>query len=213
MIGYIQSYDGQTLTILAPFSDTHILVKQGVTQCEIRLDDGRTISADQRKKIYATMADIAVATGNEPDVVKAVHKYYFIAKTGCHYFSLSNCDMTTANNFLQYLIEFCLEWDIPCSDNLIDRCPDIARYVYACLVRKKCCITGLKCELHHVDTVGSGRDRKTIVHEGMRVLPLSRRYHNEAHNKGNDSFCKLYHVEPVKLDKWLCEVYKLRKAT
>lgn len=211
MIGYVQGFDGEMLTIIAPFSDANMLVKKGITQCEIQLDDGRRISADQRKKIYATMADIAVFTGNEPDVIKAVQKYYFIAKTGAKYFSLSDCDMTTATEFLQYLIEFCLLWDIPCSDNLIERCPDISRYIYACLMNKKCCISGLKCELHHVDAVGLGRDRKTIIHEGMRVLPLSRRYHNEAHGMGNDSFCARYHVAPVRLDKALCEVYRLRK--
>ncbi len=157
--GYISDYDGQALTIIAPFAYPYIIQKQNITECEIRLNDGRHISADQRKKIYATMRDIALFTGHEPDDIKAIMKYDFIADTGANYFSLSDVDMTTANEFLSFLIEFCLQWDIPTMDNLLDRTPDVARYIYACLVHKKCCLCGKKTELHHVDAVGMGRDR------------------------------------------------------
>lgn len=208
--GYISDFDSSSITIVAPFNYPLLLAQKQITECEIRLDDGRRISADQRKKIYATFNDISIYTGHPPDEVKAIMKYEFIARTGCDYFSLSNVDMTTAREFLQFLIEFCVEWDIPCADSLISRSPDIARYVYCCLVHKKCCITGEKAELHHVDAIGSRGNRKDIVHEGMRVLPLSRKMHNKAHAMGNVEFCKLYHLEPIKLDKYLCQIYKVK---
>lgn len=208
--GYIQDVDDTHITIVAPFTDYQNLLRKQITECEIRLDDGRTISADQRKKIYATFRDISLWSGHDPDEVKILSKYDFIAKTGCRYFSLSDVDMTTAREFLQYLIEFCIELDVPCADILIERSPDISRYVYCCLVHKKCCITGLKSELHHVDAIGRGRNRKDIVHLGMRVLPLTRIMHTKAHSMGNTEFCKLYHIEPIKLDKYLCEIYKIR---
>lgn len=210
--GYISGYDGQSLMVVAPFSDDYLLNKQEITECEIRLDDGRTISADQRKKIYATMRDISDCTGHMPEEVKALAKYDFISKTGCEYFSLSDCDMTTAREFLEFLIEFCIEWDIPTADSLLERSPDIARYLYSCLLNKCCAICGGKAELHHVDAVGAGRNRKEIIHLGMRVLPLCRRHHMEFHDTGRQTFCDKYHAFGIKMDQYLCGIWKLKGA-
>jgi hypothetical protein len=208
--GYIQNYDGQCLTIAAPFSDDCLLGKQQITECEIRLDDGRTISADQRKKIYATFRDISLYSGHLPDEVKAIMKYEFISRTGAGYFSLSNVDMTAARDFLQFLIEFCIENDIPTSDNPINRAPDIARYIYCCLINKKCCICGNKTQLHHVDRVGMGRDRREITHIGMRAEPLCAKCHMEAHSMAQEEFDGKYKIFGIKIDAEIAKVYKLK---
>ena len=209
--GYIQNYDGQALMIAAPFTDGHLLDKRDITGCEIRLDDGRTISADQRKKIYATMRDISLWSGHTPDEIKALMKYDYIAKTGGEYFSLSNVDMTTANEFLEHLVEFCIENDIPCDGNPIERSPDIARALYACLLHKRCAVCGGKAELHHAeDRVQAGRNRKEIVHFGMRVEALCRKHHTECHNTGQQTFNGLYHIFGIKLDRELCQVWKVK---
>lgn len=210
MIGYIHKYDGEYLYIVAKYPFSGELARKEITQCEIRLDDGRHISVDQRKKIYATMRDISLYTGHTPDEVKTLMKYDFISKSGHDYFSLSDTDMTTANQFLNFLIDFCVEFDVPCADSLLERSPDIARYLYKCLIEKKCCITGKKAELHHVDAVGRGRNRKDIIHKGMRVLPLCREMHTLAHNMGRDSFCEKYHIFGIKLDTYLCGIWKVR---
>lgn len=206
----ITGYDGVVLQVVPTLCVDRELLKKQVGEIEIRLNDGRTISAAQRRKIYATMRDISEYTGHTPDQIKALMKYDFIAKTGCDYFSLSDVDMTTANEFLNFLIEFCLENDIPTLNSLLERSPDVARYIYACIANKKCCITQKKCDLHHVDTVGRGRNRKDIIHKGMRVLPLTRALHNEAHNLGKTSFCEKYHVFGIKLDDYLCEIWKVK---
>ena len=208
--GYIYEYDNETLTIIAPFSDGYLLDKRQITGCEIRLDDGRRISADQRKKIYATMRDIADYTGYSPDEYKAIAKYNFIAKTGCDYFSLSDVDMTTANEFLSYIIEFCLEWDIPTQDSLLGRSPDTSRYLYACLANKRCCICGKKSELHHSDNIGTGRNRKEIMHSGMRAEALCRIHHTECHTIGQQTFDGKHHIYGIKLDDYLCKILKVR---
>lgn len=209
--GEIKEYDGQALTIKAPFSDTFDFVKKRYTGCEIRLDDGRRISTDQRKKIYATLRDMSEYTGHDPEYMKELMKFSFMAETGREHFSLSDCDMTTARDYLEYLIEFCVTWDIPCTDSLAGRSPDIARYIYICLKNKKCCITGQKAQLHHVDAVGMGRDRKDIIHIGMRVLPLHWRLHKEAHDIGQAEFDKKYHVFGIRLDEDICKVWRLKK--
>ena len=140
-------YIGETIAnkgfcVFVPFPDTYLLDKRQINDCEVRLNDGRTISADQRKKIYATMRDIADYTGYTPEQVKALWKYDFIAQVGCDYFSLSDVDMTTANEFLNFLIDFCLEWDIPTQDSLLERSPDISRYLYSCIANKRCAVCG-----------------------------------------------------------------------
>lgn len=208
--GHIVAYDGSTLTIQAAFCDTAQMMKKGIHTAQVRLCDGREISADQRKKIYATFRDIALYTGYVPDEVKAIMKCEFIALTGCGEFSLSDVDMSTARVFLQYLVEFCLLCGIPTRDSLLERAPDVGRYIYRCAVLKKCCITGKKAELHHLDAVGMGRRRKEIIHEGMEVIPLAPELHREIHQIGRQSFCEKYHVFGVKADKAICKVYKLR---
>lgn len=210
LTGYIQSYDGSYITVVVPYDNDFLLEKQGITECEVTLLDGRRISAEQRRKIYATFKDIALWTGYVPDEIKAILKYEFIAKKGCEYFSLSDVNMTLAKEFLEFLIEFCLQHDIPTSDSLLERSPDIARYVYMCLKNKKCCITGKRAELHHVDAVGMGRDRKDIIHTGMRVLPLSRKKHTESHTIGQKSFEEKYHIFGIKLTPELCKIWKVK---
>jgi hypothetical protein len=209
--GYISECDDQCLTIIAPFNDPWLIAKRHITECEIRLDDGRRISADQRKKIYATMRDISNYTGHMPDEIKALAKYDFIASVGCNYFSLSDCSVTTANEFLTFLVDFCLQHDIPSMDNLIDRSPDISKYIYSCLAHKRCAVCGGKAELHHAeDRIGAGRNRNEITHTGMRAQPLCRKHHNEAHTIGQLTFNKKYHIFGIKIDLDLCKVWKLK---
>lgn len=200
---------GKGFWTFTPFERTDLLNKQQM-KCATVLTDGREISQQQRKYIYAMLNDIGLWSGFVGEEIKAVMKYEFIARTGAAYFSLKNCDMTTARDFLTFLIDFCVENGLACSERLIERSPDISRYVYACIANRKCCITGKPADLHHVDAVGMGRSRDEIVHLGMRVLPLCREKHTEAHQIGRDTFCKKYHVVPVKLDKYLCETLGLR---
>ena len=193
-----------------PFPDTYIVEKRKICDIGVKLDDGRTISADQRKKIYATIRDISDHTGYSPDEYKAIAKYDYIARTGCDYFSLSDVDMTTANAFLNYLIEFCVEWDIPTLDSLLDRSPDTSRYLYSCIANKRCAICGGKSELHHSDHIGTGRNRKEVMHAGMRAEALCRKHHTECHNIGQKTFDEKYHIYGIKLDRYLCEILKLK---
>lgn len=210
MIGKVVAFDGTTMLISAQYDNTLEYIRKNITECEIRLDDGRRISSDQRKKIYALFRDISLWSGHEPDEVKALLKYEYIARTGAEYFSLSDTDMTTAREFLEFLIEFCISEDIPTKDSLINVTPDISRYIYCCLLHKKCCISGKKAELHHVDAVGMGRNRKDIIHAGYRVMPLSRIYHTEAHTIGQKTFEDKYKVYGIKLTDELCGIWKVK---
>lgn len=209
LTGYINGADEKGFTLYVPFDRLYLLDKREITECTVELSDGRRITPQQRKFIYATFNDISQWSGHLPDEIKQLSKYDFIAKTANKYFSLSDVDMTTANEFLEFLIEFCIEHGIPTSESLLSKSPDISRYLYACLIHKICCICGKKSELHHENSVGIGRNRKEIIHLGMAVLPLCRIHHTECHTIGQVSFNKRYKVYGIKIDKNICEEYKL----
>ena len=181
---------------------------------EIRLDDGRRITSDQRRKIYATMRDIAEWMGDMPDAAKAYFKWSFCGDEEHEDFSLSDVDRETACEFLTYLIDFCIQNGVPCSDPLWDRCEDIDRYMYACVMTRTCCITGKKnAQIHHVDRVGMGGNRYTMCHVGMRVVPLSADLHTMIHYSGGETeFYKQHHIQPIALTEKMCKHLNLGRV-
>ncbi|WP_373244295.1 putative HNHc nuclease [Megamonas funiformis] len=94
---------------------------------------------------------------------------------------------------------------------LYELCEDIPKYVWACLMKKRCAVCGKKAELHHVDAIGAGRNRKEIPQIGMQVLPLCRVHHNEIHNIGKLTFLKKYILQSIALTKDIAKIYKLTK--
>lgn len=161
---------------------------------EIRIDDNRTITPDQRKKIFATIRDIAEYTGDHPEGLRAWLLYQYCAETGEMPFSLSNCSISQAREFITFIIDFILKEDIPLSDAALSRTEDIDRYLWGCIKYKRCCICGRKGETHHWDAIGMGRDRTKIDDSDLKKIQLCREHHTEAHTIGRDSFEKKYHV-------------------
>ena len=206
--GSITDYDGEKLTVKVDDVSRELLQKQ-VGEVEIRLDDGRTITAEQRRKAYAIIGDVARWSGHEPEDAKSWLKFYFMAQTGADAFSLSDTDVTTAREFIDYLIQFCFENNVPTRTPLLMQCDDIGKYLYRCLEQRRCAICNAPADVHHVDAVGMGRNRDKIIHEGMNAIALCRVHHNEAHARGRDFF-NYYHVSGIKLDAYLCEKLNLR---
>lgn len=208
--GYITDVCDRYIVIKAP-ADIKYIMDKAVTRCDIVLRDGRTILREQQKKAYALMRDISLWSGHTPDEIKLLAKYDYISKHGGDMFSLSDCSITEARNFISYLIEFCLIHDIPCKDSLLELAEDIQRYLYLCLIHKKCCICGKKTQLHHVDTVGMGYDRREIPHVGKRAEALCYRHHKECHDIGQKEFDERYHVFGIEIDNVIAEKYGLKK--
>lgn len=185
-------------------------------QALIEFLDPRKISPQQRRKAYVLIRYIADWAGYTPaEIEKEILKYLFRiddVTISSNRFSLSNCSKTEARLFITWLIEFCLLYDIPIGhDPMLELVEDIPRYVYACLMTKKCAVCGREPDLHHVDTVGMGRNRKTINHIGMKCLPLCRKHHTEAHSMGDNAFMKHYMLEPIQIDERIADLYKLNK--
>ena len=212
--GKITGANERGITIFAPYSDIERMMLRRYDEVQIGLPDGRTISPEQRKKAYALIGEIADWVGDFPEYIKRLMKMEFVVNRlqslEKELFSLSDCDITTAREFITYLIDFMIEHDIPSKIPLYEQCEDIYRYVYSCALKKRCAISGRRADLHHVDTVGMGRDRDDIIHIGMQVLPLSREYHTLAHTKGNDWLLNEYHLEPITVDKQIAKIYRLR---
>lgn len=211
MIGYISDYDGEMLTIKVPFTDSELLQNESITQAEVKLDDGRTISAEQRKKAWAIIGDISRWSGFIPGEANEWMKYYFIMQENESYFSLSDCSVTTARKYITYLVDFCLRNAVPCRNLLLEQVEDIGEYLYSCLINRRCAVCGKPAELHHADSVGMGRNRQKIVHIGMRAYALCRKHHTEAHTLPQQEFDKRYHIYPIKINAAIADVYRLKK--
>lgn len=182
----------------------------------IAFQDGRRISPEQRRKAYALIGDIADWTGERPEETKAIMKLEFklsrIEDIAEKTFSLASVDMTTARDFITFLIDFMLENDIPASAPLYEVAEDISKYVYACLMSKKCCICGMPADLHHCEgsRIGAGSDRNQVHHLGRTVIPLCRKHHTEAHNQPEAKYFEKYHIAGIKADKAICKAYNLK---
>lgn len=211
--GKILSAVNDVITIQVCADAQNWCIDHNAKTVEVRIDDGRSITNDQRRKIYATMRDIADWSGDIPDSIKAFFKWTFCGDNQHEDFSLSDVDRETASEFLTYLIDFCIQNGVPCSDPLWDRCEDIERYMYACVMTRTCCITGKKnAQIHHVDRIGMGRNRETICQVGMRVVPLSADLHTMIHISGGEKeFYEKHHIEPIALTEKMCEFLRLGK--
>lgn len=193
---------GTHLQIKIPDKDiSYYITDKKAKYGELRIDDGRHISALQRKKIYATIRDISDWTGYVPEEQKEWLKFLHTEQTGEPYFSLSNCSMDTAREFINTILECALKEGVPLSEEGVYRTDDIGRYLYFCLKHKKCAICGLPGEIHHVDTIGMGRDRKQVDDSDYRKICLCRKHHTIAHARGMDALEKMYHVYGIKFNE------------
>lgn len=179
------------------------LLRQKINHAEVRLDDGRTITNEQRKKLYATIKDIAIWQGEIPEYTKEVLKFMYSGETGEEYFSLSNCSMSTARDFISYVLEFAMAWGVELKDLGVNRTDDINRYLFTCIKYRTCAITGKpNAEIHHVEgsRIGMGRNRKEVDHSKLELIALSSEYHKLVHQEGEEELFEKYKVFGIKVD-------------
>lgn len=213
LVGSVVGETDRGINIFVPFPERIDKLYGCHESVGVEFVDKRRISAKQRKKAYVLISYIAAWWGYTPvEAMKEMLKLMFVgeAETLRRSFSLSDCDMTTARLFISYLIDFCLLHGVDVGEPLYQLAEDIPRYVWACLMNKRCAVCGRKAELHHVDAVGMGRNRKEICHIGMRALPLCREHHTEIHSIGQKDFLRRYIIEPVRIDERIAKVYRLK---
>lgn len=204
-VGYINDVQNNFVSLLVPVENMYFIDKQDITQARVIFDDGRKIRPEQRKKAYAIIGEIAEWSGHTPpELMKDTLKINFLEYTGGEIFSLSDCSVTTAREYINYLIDFCFFHNIPTRDTMLNHTDDINHYLYACLAHRKCCICNQKAEIHHCEgsRVGMGFNRNKIDNIGRRAIALCRKHHAQAHNSEKEFFDK-YHVYGIKLDEYL----------
>lgn len=223
ILGEIQDVreDG-TAVITAGLPDLDRALLRQYKQVEIILPDGRRISPEQRRKAYALIGEITeyvdgIRNADTIEEQKGLLKMEFMLRrmeaTERRMFSLSDCSVTTAKEFITYLIDFIIANDIPTRVPLIDNCDDIAAYMYACTMHRKCAVCGKPADIHHCEgsRIGAGIDRAKVHQLGREVLPLCRVHHTELHTMAESEFVKKYHLQKVKLDEALCKRLKFKK--
>ena len=230
-----------TLYIAVPLHGGIDILNEKVSdEVEVALTPSALISPQQRRKVFSLIREITdyiSGGGNSRNEIRstlrAMQLNYLIdvadseAVRFCltdqycrlqsiDLFSLSpnneNCaSRELASDFIDWLVNLCIENAIPCTDTLLNRTEDVERYVYACVANRRCAICGRKADIHEVETVGSGRNRSKIGHVGQLVEPLCREHHQEVGDIGQKSFDEKYHLQGIRLDDHLCEILRWKK--
>ena len=191
--------DGVAMQVTVDRPGRPLMAKKAGDEVEIGIEDGRLITPAQRRKIYATLNDIAQHTGYTPEAAKQVMKVEHMLRVGCtEYFSLSDCSVSTAREFINTLMDYALREGIILSDMALGRTDDIDTYLHQCLKYRKCCICGRQADLHHVDAIGMGRDRSRIDDSMMLKAALCRVHHSIAHQMGWKRFSGQYKVYGIR---------------
>ena len=171
-------------------------------EVDIKVLDKRHISDQQRKFIFALCNDIGYYTGDDTEYIRLLMQQYNANVRGIEVESLSSCNMAYANGLIDTIINFCIDREIPFSKKLLEenQYSFTARQTYSMALKRVCAVCGRRADIHHVDAVGMGRNRKKISHVGMRALPLCREHHTECHTMGDDLFIQCYHLAPFEVD-------------
>lgn len=98
------------------FMDKPLEIDLGIDELEQKGRLGQ-INADQRKKIYALLRDIADYSGDSQDNLKHNLKLKFISESEYEDFSLSNCSYELAKDFIDFLVKFAFEFGVPLKES------------------------------------------------------------------------------------------------
>lgn len=169
-------------------------------------------SLAQNNMIYALINDIVRHHYNDnekthkrefkrdTESIKKVLKVGFAAETGLpENFSTARLSKDQATDFISFILEFCFQFDVPLSRPGIELTSDINRYLFLCIKYRKCAVTGRRGEIHHINAIGMGRDRREYDHSKSLLICLSREKHNEVHKIGWEAFKSKYHVDGIRL--------------
>ena len=183
---------------------------QKFMQGGIQLDDGRRISAKQRKLIYALFKDISLYTGYEVEELKELLKIDFMIDKDRDYFGLSDVEIEVATEFIEYILEFMFAFDVPINKKVVVLAREVNNFLYLCLIHRKCAVCGYHADIHHHENlVGMGMDRAKHNHIDSRYIALCRVHHNECHNIGHKTFEDKYKITAIKLNEAAIKEFRI----
>lgn len=170
----------------------------------LELYDPDGITHAQRKHIYALFGDMEAATGYPADWWERYIKLNFMHldfMTELPSFAAGKMSKVQAGKFIEYLIIFMIQNEIPFRDNRFYLTTESSKILFYLVMNKLCVVCGEPhADLHHAtNLVGMGNDRTNHKHWNSRFLTLCRTHHTEAHYIGLENFNQKYHLKPVKL--------------
>lgn len=177
--------------------------KDGHIYHDVKILDPRMISYDQRGLIFSLIRDIADWTGYTPDYVEALFKTQYKLLNGLEMFSLSDisCTLVQAGEFIELLLEHCLEHGIPFKFQEFHLSSDISRILFLYIKHRICFVCGKEhSDIAHYDSVGMGNNRYKADHSKKRLMCLCREHHTEQHTMPIQDFMRKYHIAPIKLN-------------
>ena len=101
-----------------------------------------TITAEQRKKVYAMIHRLGAHLGYNTDDMKGVLKSQFCEKMKCKSFSLSDCTKATAHDFIDYCLLEMIEHGMEFTPEDIMFYEKTVRFVMKMVQKKKCIVCG-----------------------------------------------------------------------
>lgn len=178
----------------------------GMAKGEIRVDDGRLITAAQRGLLFALFRDIErklIADGSKASIeeVKEDLKAKFCLDHDEDYFSLSDVKLRIASDFIDYVLEFTFRQGVPLKFKTFEAAKEWRNWSYLCFRYRECTICRkAKAEVHHIEAVGQGMNRNHVNHSKMPLIMVCRQHHQEAHNIGWLTFSNKYYVAGIFVD-------------
>lgn len=223
--------EGGEIILSVPTDTSNKEIKELINKIragEITVKFTDKISLNQMQLLWVLCKELGDLIGYTREEMRELLQEEFCNKNELPYFSISPsksdcCSKDVATSFIQFIIEFAIEQGY----NLIipewkgvkmvyksvrEVCPDIQRYVIACLRNKVCAVCGRRdnVELHHWDNVSSIGGYEHDDGLKTRFVSLCREHHSYFHNIGEKEFEKLYHLQGVWLTPSL--VYELKKV-
>ena len=177
-------------------------VNTGYIDVDLSFFDKNQRTQEQNKIMHCLFREIAFwSCGYDGAKEEQEYKDYMKQKYSDKPFKTSEMTSKEAADFIAFIIDFCFQAGVPFRDKGINMTDDINKYLFLCLKYRKCAVTGRPGEIHHVDAIGMGRDRRQVDHSQHRLVCLSREPHKQAHDMGWEEFAALHHIDGVKLTK------------
>lgn len=175
---------------------------EGERQAELFIKDPRGFTPQQRRFVFALMQDIYIYTGEPLESLKDVFYWQFRYFTGKN-ISLSNESENTVDEvstLSELILDFIFENNIPFREGYEIPPQNEQYFFYKCLMTRTCCNCGRKpADIHHVDAVGMGNNRKKINNSGRRFMALCRVCHTKIHTEGLTEFTNKRLLMPIKI--------------
>ncbi|WP_373711756.1 putative HNHc nuclease [Jeotgalibaca porci] len=193
-------------------AEANRLSVSGTPRVIVKPIDDRAITKAQFGMIYGLFKDISIYTGYPPDYIKELMKAMFSAYKSIEDFSMEGYGISQvfAGEFIEYIVEFCFEQEIPFKYQKFHLNSDITRVLFLYLKHGACfCCGKPHSDAAHYEAVGMGRDRGSIDHSKHRYMRLCRKHHQEQHQIGLETFMKKYVIVPIKLSPQQIKEFKI----